>query len=176
MHDETIPENQIVASPDHAAHKHPPVSSIEDVIVFKLARFVAINERLGARWSEALFDLSINEWRLLALVQGHGAIRAGDLAQIMLMDKSQLSRLIRRLTARELVISKTDKEDARAVALSITDKGLTLYQEMMAEVMRRNERVIAALETEEVAQFNTLLDRLITHNLGLLEARQNEEG
>ena len=90
--------------------RHPPIQSIEDVIVFKLARFVGINERLGQRWSEALFDLSLKEWRMLALVQKRGPVRAGDLAELMLMDKSQLSRLVKSLSAKQLVATITDDE------------------------------------------------------------------
>lgn len=155
---------------------HPPVQSIEDVIVFKLLRLAGINDRLGSRWSETLYNLSINEWRMMALVQAHQPARAGDLAQLMLMDKSQVSRLIRSLTGKEHIVSKPDRDDARAITLSLTSKGTILFAEIMHEVMRRNERVLAALDAEEVAQFNGLLDRLLAHNLDLLEARQREEG
>lgn len=155
---------------------HPPVSSIEDVIVFKLARLTAVNERLGNRWSETLFGLSLNEWRMLALVQAHQPVRAGDLADSMLMDKSQLSRLNRSLTDKKYIKSKPDKLDARAITLGLTPGGQRLFERIIAQVMRRNEVVLGALDEQEVAQFNGLLDRLLAHNLGLLEARQRTEG
>ena len=155
--------------------RHPPIQSIEDVIVFKLARFVGINERLGQRWSEALFDLSLNEWRMLALVQKRGPVRAGDLAELMLMDKSQLSRLIKSLSAKRLINPTADKGDARARMLRLTAKGLVLYKDVLAEVMRRNERVLEALSPEEAVQFDGMLNRLINHNPGRLEARQAED-
>ncbi|MGB3244792.1 MAG: MarR family winged helix-turn-helix transcriptional regulator [Sulfitobacter sp.] len=152
--------------------RHPPVNSIEDVIVFKLARLVGINDRAGHRWSEQLFDLSLNEWRMLALVQANAPVRAGDLAELMLMDKSQLSRLIRSLSKKRLIKSMPDKDDARAIVIEVTSKGQMLYEEVMAEVLRRNERVLEVLSPEEVAQFDRLLGRLIQHNLALLEAMQ----
>lgn len=173
---ESRPMNNETPPPIPSGPLHPPVNTIEDVIVFKLVRFAAINDRLGNRWSETLFDLSINEWRMMALVQAHQPVRAGDVAQLMLMDKSQLSRLIRSLTAKGHVVSKPDRDDARAITLSLTSKGRMLFEEIMREVMRRNEGVLAALDPEEVGQFNALLDRLLQHNLGLLEARQREEG
>ncbi len=149
--------------------KHPPIVSIEDVIVFKLARLVGLNERTGQRWTQKLFDLSINEWRLLALTQAHGPAHPGDLADLMLMDKSQLSRLIKALGAKGLIKNKLDPKDARAVVLSLTARGRTLYDDVIKEVIRRNERVLAPLSTAEVQVFDEMLGRLIDHNLTLWE-------
>ena len=157
-----------VAKPIATGPLHPPVKTIEDVMVFKLRRLTAINERAGHRWSETLYDLSLNEWRMLALVQAHEPVRAGDVAELMLMDKSQLSRLIRSLTAKSLIKSNPDKEDARAITLSLTEKGQMLFEEIMAQVMLRNERVLEALSPDEVTQFDGLLDRLIDHNMRML--------
>ena len=155
--------------------RHPPVQSIEDVITFKLARFVGINERLGHRWSETKFNLSLNEWRMLALVQAHAPVRAGDLADLMLMDKSQLSRLIKSLEAKKTLKSKPDPHDARAVVLSLSTKGQLLYEEVLAEVLRRNENVLAALTEDEIAVFDGLLSRLVRHNEQLLALRMREQ-
>ena len=165
-----------VSSPITTGPLHPPVKTIEDVIVFKLGRFTAINERMGQRWSETMFDLSLNEWRMLGLIEAHQPVRAGDLAELMLMDKSQLSRLIKSLTAKTHITSLPDKEDARAITLSITVEGQKLFEDIIAQVMHRNEVVLGALSTEEVIQFNGLLDRLLHHNMGLLKDRRRSEG
>ena len=148
--------------------KHPPIKSIEDVIVFKLARLTGLNEHMGHHWSEKLFDLSLNEWRLLALTQAYGPARPGDLAELMLMDKSQLSRLIKALTGKSLIKSKVAPKDARAVVLSLTTKGQALYGEVIAEVVHRNDRVLAPLSAAEVEVFDEMLGRLIEHNLARL--------
>ena len=150
--------------------KHPPVTTIDDVFTFKMNRFVMINEREGHRWSADLFDLSLNEWRVLALVNAHEPVRAGDVAELMLMDKSQLSRLIKTLTNKQLIKSQPDANDARAIVLSVTPKGLTLYTNMMVEVIRQNEKVLMPLSVDEVAQFNDMLDRLTAHSLALLRS------
>ncbi|MGJ8616038.1 MAG: MarR family transcriptional regulator [Sulfitobacter sp.] len=79
---------------DYSSAKHPPVQSIEDVFTFKMNQFVTVNEREGHRWAKKYFDLSLNEWRVFALIKAHAPVRASDVADQMLMDKSQLSRLI----------------------------------------------------------------------------------
>lgn len=151
------------------APKHPAVGSVMDVVTFRMARLVAINTRAGQHWTERLFDLSLNEWWLLAVTHAHKSIRAGDMAELLVMDKSQLSRLIRALVDKNLIKSAQDPDDARAVVLDVTSKGHLLHQQVLAEVLRRNENVLAPLSREEVAQLGDMLDRLTDHNIDLLK-------
>jgi DNA-binding MarR family transcriptional regulator len=162
-------------SPGQPGGKHPPVSTIEDVITFRLQRLVAIGDRAGNHWSERLFDLTINEWRLLALVKGRAPARAGEMAELLYMDKSQLSRVIKALQKKGLIRNTPDPNDGRAVALMPTAKGKRLYSAMMEEVLRGNERVLAPLTEEEVAFFDDILGRLIAHSQALLEARLGQK-
>lgn len=150
---------------------HPAVDDISDVMSFKLQRLVAIAERAGDDWSERRFDLSLNEWRLLAAVQAKEPTRPSDVADFLLMDKSQLSRVIRQLRDRHLVRNTADPDDGRAVALKLTGKGRMLYDQIMEEVMRSSERLVSPLSPEEIEALNDMLDRLIDHSHHLLSAR-----
>lgn len=155
--------------------KHPPALTIEDVITFRLNRLVSIGERAGHHWSERLFDLSLNEWRMLALIRSRAPCRAGDVADLLLMDKSQTSRVIRSLLKKELIQNMPDPDDGRAVALRLSEKGDALYEEIFTEVIASNERVLSALSEEEVRSFNHMLGKLIGHSLDLLEARMGRK-
>ena len=167
-----MPDDSItIGDPKGAVSKHPPVSTIEDVITFRLQRLVTIGDRAGNQWSERLFDLTLNEWRLLALIVAHAPARAGDMADLLYMDKSQLSRVIKSLQTRGLIKNAADPNDGRAVALKPTGKGKKLYATVMEEVLRSNERVLAPLTAEEVALFDGILGKLIEHTNALLEAR-----
>lgn len=158
-----------------SAGKHPAVSSIEDVITFRLHRLVTIGERAGQHWFDRLFGLKLNEWRLLALIVAYAPARASDMADRLFMDKSQLSRVIKTLQKKKLIKNATDPSDGRAVALKPSGKGKKLYAAVMEEVMRRNERVLAPLSAEEIQVFDATLEKLIAHNLQLLKTRQAEE-
>ncbi len=151
--------------------KHPPVETIEDVITFRLQLLVAIGERAGEHWSERLFDLSLNEWRLLALVKARAPSRAGEMSDLLLMDKSQTSRVIKSLLNKGLIRNTPDLDDGRAIALVITKAGNRLYTRVFEEVMRSNERILVPLTAEEVAALDTILDKLVGHTRDLLEKR-----
>ena len=156
---------------DHV-RKHPEVSSIEDVITFRLRRLVAIGEKAGQQWSERLFDLKLNEWRLLALIVAHAPARASDMADLLFMDKSQMSRVIKALEGKDLIKNANDPKDGRANALKPTGKA---YASVMDEVMRSNERVLAPLSLEEVQAFDVMLEKLTQHTRALLDARMAQE-
>ncbi len=155
--------------------RHPEVTSIEDVITFRLQRLVSINERAGHQWSERMFDVSLNEWRLLALIVARAPTRAGDMSDALLMDKSQLSRVIKSLLKKALIRNMTDPNDGRAIALQPTSKGIALHEKMMVEVLRGNERVLAPLDPKEVEALTTILDKLLDHAQELLSARLERE-
>ena len=159
---------------DHV-RKHPEVSSIEDVITFRLRRLVAIGEKAGQQWSERLFDLKLNEWRLLALIVAHAPARASDMADLLFMDKSQMSRVIKALEGKDLIKNANDPKDGRANALKPTGKGKKTYASVMDEVMRSNERVLAPLSVEEVQAFDVMLEKLTQHTRALLDARMAQE-
>lgn len=48
----------------------------------------AVNLILGEHWTQRLFDLSLNEWWLLAVTFAHTSIRARDMSEMLVMDKS----------------------------------------------------------------------------------------
>lgn len=151
--------------------KHPAASSIEDVITFQLQLIVSIGERAGRQWSEGMFELSLNEWRMLALVKSRAPCRAGEISDLLHMDKSQTSRLIKSLQTKKLVENRPDPGDGRAISLFLTDEGQSLYARIFDEVLRSNERILSPLSREEVQVFHQTLGKLISHSQDLLEAR-----
>jgi DNA-binding MarR family transcriptional regulator len=154
---------------------HPPVNTIEDVIVFKMARAVGISHRIGQNFTESMFGLSLNEWRLMALITIHGPIRAGDLAELMLMDKSQLSRIIRMLTKKELVQSMPDKNDARAVALQVTEKAEELHTVMLAEAERRSKIFFGELSGAELLELNRLIEKITVNGMAAMQRLEDNQ-
>lgn len=151
--------------------KHPRADTIEDVISFRLNLLVSIGERAGHQWSERLFNLSLNEWRLLALVKARAPSRAGSIADLLLMDKSQTSRVIKSLLGKKLIRNRPDPTDGRAIVLEPTEAGSELHDRVFKEVLKSNERVLSPLTQDEVATLDSILDKLVVHTQDLLERR-----
>ncbi len=74
-------------------------------------------------------DLTVNEFDALINTPPDEQIRQRDLLQLMVLSRSALSRLLRRLEARGLVTQTPDPEDQRGVLVELTEKGFALRDE-----------------------------------------------
>ncbi len=152
---------------------HPNITTIEDMLTFKIARFAAINARDGAVIFRNAFGLTLNEWRVMGLVAAHAPLGLLELADRVLMDKGQLSRTVQALVTRGEVVSRVCPLDARRVELTLTAKGTVRHAQLLAFARDRNEEVLACLSLADARQFIALLDRLLDHNASLVRDNGN---
>lgn len=148
---------------------HPRIGDIRDLLTFRIALLSAAADRVGQRWLAREFGLRIMEWRVLGVVAALGPVRFLDVARTLIVDKGQLSRLVKALAARGLLASAPDPDDQRTIRLSPTADGAALHRRVLARALERNERVVAALEPDEVETLFALLDKLqpfMTHRAG----------
>ena len=75
--------------------------------------------------------LGISATQLTALMtlKKHNGVLMKDLATILMLDKSAVTGLARRMQANGLIIRETHQSDARASLLTITDKGEQILSE-----------------------------------------------
>ena len=153
-------QNRSAAVEDGRSTRHPAVDDIRGLLTFRIAMLAAANDRMGQSWLQGDFGLRILEWRVLGLVSAMQPVRFGAVARTLLVDKGQLSRLVKQLVERGLIASGADREDQRNVLLSLTDRGRTLHEEVLAVALARNDLVLAALSGEEASMLFRLLDKL----------------
>ncbi len=75
-------------------------------------------------------ELSWPEARVLMLIAVATPVSPKDVAAKLALDRSYTSRIIKRLTAAQLVIKTTSSTDSRAIILSLTAAGKTLDQQL----------------------------------------------
>ncbi|MBC9795537.1 MarR family winged helix-turn-helix transcriptional regulator [Sinomicrobium weinanense] len=71
---------------------------------------------------------SLAEIRVVYEIFHHKGIRASQIMEIMHIDKSYLSRILKKLEKDGLLLRERSEEDARAFLLSLTEKGNTEFQ------------------------------------------------
>lgn len=158
------------ASPWSSLSRNGASLHIEDFLTFRLTRLSnALRNNMTKRYLEE-FDLSLPEWRLLALVTRFSPLRFSELTSRSSMDKGQVSRTLRVMTKRGLtktkVIAQRGSRSAEALAapvsVSITPKGKALYQAVLPMAQRRQAQILQTLnESERVGLYNAL-DKLFT--------------
>lgn len=156
----TRSSNPWVALSRNGANLH-----IEDFLTFRLTRLSnALRNNMTKRYLEE-FDLSLPEWRLLALVTRFSPLRFSELTNRSSMDKGQVSRTLRVMTKRGLtktkIIAQRGSRSAEALAapvsVSITPKGKALYKSVLPVAQRRQAAMLQTLnDSERVALYQTL--------------------
>lgn len=73
---------------------------------------------------------SLSEVRVMYEIQANREVQASHIMEAMDIDKSYLSRILKRLEKDGLIVRKASKQDGRAIVLSFTTKGETLFREL----------------------------------------------
>lgn len=147
---------------------HPKVNAISDGLAFKLARLVAIHERHGNYNFSKKFNLSLNEWRVLGLANEMEPVFFRDIRIMMNIDKGQLSRAIKQLVKKEILLSTESKEDARLIEITTTLKGKKLHDKMLKFSVERNEEIIQGLTSEDLREFCRILEKITKSSISLV--------
>jgi DNA-binding MarR family transcriptional regulator len=118
-----------------------------------------VSGAIARRYSER-FDLTIPEWRAMAVLGGTSGLSAGEVAARTAMDKVQVSRAIARLAAHKRVQRVTDSADARVTRLSLTAKGRAIYDEIVPLALALEDVLLKALSPADRTSLETIMAKL----------------
>lgn len=119
-----------------------------------------ISRAIAARYAKT-FDLTIPEWRIIAVLGRRPGLTAKEIVEATEMDKVAVSRAVAKLSAAKRVAASTDSADARRQALTLTAQGETLHARIAPIALESERRLLASLDTRERAQLDALVDRLL---------------
>ena len=147
---------------------HPKVNAISDGLAFTLARLVALHERDGNHSFNKKFGVSLNEWRVLGLANENEPVFFRDIRRLLNIDKGQLSRAIKQLVKKDILVSKGSNIDARLVEISTTPKGRKLHDSMLNYSAERNEIIVQGLTKLECKELFRLLEKITQSSKSLI--------
>ena len=104
--------------------------------------------------------LTLQQFNTLRILRGqHPDSASVNLLKDRMIDKmSNVSRIIDKLKAKDLVSRKPCKHDRRQVDVKITEKGLQLLEELAVK-MEEWEKKLHTISEDEAATLNELLDK-----------------
>lgn len=120
----------------------------------------AVSEGLAEVYRESA-DLSVTEWRLLAVLAAQPGVAATELVRITLLDKVAISRALKRLLARRLVRRTTVRNDRRQRRLRLSEAGHALYGSIAPKVAEKERELLAVLGTAGRMQLEKLLKQVL---------------
>ncbi len=106
------------------------------------------------------FDLSITEWRVLAILGRYPGISANEVAERAAMDKVAVSRAVAHLIKSARLKRAIDSNDRRRSMLSLSAKGQKVYDQVAPLAKRHEERLLAHLTEQECIWLDRIIDKL----------------
>lgn len=108
----------------------------------------------------ARFQLTRDEWRVLAALHQNPTMKTGDAIAHTTMEKMQASRAITRLEEGGFISRTEDENDRRHRVLSLTPAGKTLVKKIIPLVQARETFLLEGLDDQERAVLDRALDKL----------------
>ena len=105
-------------------------------------------------------DLSLAQHEMLVAIFQHSGLTQKELSERLLVIKSNVSALIKKLEARRLVQRMTDPDDTRNKRLSLTPAGAALVRESFALQNRIVDAMASVMTDEELAMVTDIMRRV----------------
>lgn len=133
---------------------------LQQYLTYRLARVQAKLNAQGARLLQEAVGLTLAQWRVVALVGAAGTTRLSELARKAALDKGLLSRNVKALIARGLIVAQQDEVDHRVQHLTLTPEGKKVFERALPITRKRQEWLREDLSEEEIRLFRKVLDKL----------------
>lgn len=145
--------------PVPASAEHAPLQ-LEHFLPYRLSILSNTISQTIADDYQRRYDLSMTEWRVMAVLARFEGLSAREVAERTAMDKVAVSRALSRLVEAGRVNRDTHDGDKRRSVLSLTDAGWVMHDEVAPMARAREREVLARLDAEEQAWLARILDKL----------------
>ena len=109
------------------------------------------------------FALSVNEWRIMAVLGEYPGSSADEVSVKIQIEKSIVSRALQKLLKRHLVLREVDDNDRRRQNLHLTATGKDIYRQVVPVSYAYEDELLQCFSDRERASFDKLIDKLYTH-------------
>jgi len=155
---------------DKALEQEAPIVLIRELLSYRLSGTAnAISRSAAARFRQE-FDVSLGEWRTLALLGAEPDLSLNELARAANLDKGQMSRVVAGLIERGFVLRETADNGGRTIKLSLTRSGQAIYKKLIRIASARNAAFLACLTPQELKHLYSALGKLSTLARAMLHA------
>ncbi|MBI1622028.1 MarR family winged helix-turn-helix transcriptional regulator [Aquamicrobium zhengzhouense] len=132
-----------------------------------------LNNRLswgGSQLYLKLFDIGLNEWRILSALRNEPGIQALRICEMITLNKSVVSRSTRRLEEMKLVEARLEQGKR---LLWLLPRGAELHDQIIEIAYRRQDALLDGFDQKDLDTLYGLLERM-RQNLKKVDKVDNE--
>ncbi|MFB9067909.1 MarR family winged helix-turn-helix transcriptional regulator [Pseudofulvimonas gallinarii] len=138
----------------------PALLDLDRFLPYRLSRLSnRISQQIASTYVDR-FDLSVTEWRVMAVLGRYPGLSANEVAERTAMDKVAVSRAVARLVQQGRLRRDVAEDDRRRSVLQLTAAGRKIYAQVAPEVLATGSRLLGALDRDELALLMALLEKL----------------
>jgi DNA-binding MarR family transcriptional regulator len=119
---------------------------LEQFLSFHVVRLAQALQRASSRQYLDDVDLTVSDWRILALVRRYGPVQFAEVAQRSSLDKAQVSRTVKNLRERGLLAAEGDSAHAQRIVLSVTAAGRRAHAQVLPRAAKVQSGLLRALK------------------------------
>jgi DNA-binding MarR family transcriptional regulator len=134
---------------------------LESFFPYRLALLADAVSRSMAQIYGERFDLSRDEWRVLAALAGHVPARTAMVIERTTLDKVSVSRALVRMERKGLIARDTDPDDSRGHLIRLLPAGRALFRKIVPMVRSREAYLLDGLDEPERLALASALDKLL---------------
>ena len=126
-------------------------------------RLSVLSNRISSSVAEIYsehFQLTITEWRVMAILGRYPDLSANEVAQRSAMDKVAVSRAVARLIEAGRLTREMHDDDRRRSVLRLSDEGMRIYEQIAPLALAFERQLLGDMTPEERALLFRVLDRL----------------
>jgi DNA-binding MarR family transcriptional regulator len=135
---------------------------LDQFIPFRLSVLSNVVSMNIARAYAREFDLSIPEWRVLAVLARYPDLSAVEVAERTAMDKVAVSRAVQSLLKARRLARTYDQGDRRRSMLRLSTSGRSVYTRVAPLALAYEKKLLATLSAADRQTLDRLMTQLLT--------------
>ena len=134
--------------------------NLQRFLPYRLTKLSGIISRSLAERYSRQFDLTIQEWRILAILGEKPGLTAREVGDLASLDKVNISRATDKLEKAGRIKRKVVAEDRRAFSLYLTENGQDILDRIIPLASGYEDLLLDRFSPEEIEQLDSFLNRL----------------
>jgi len=133
-----------------------PTRKLAGVVPYRMARTNAEMVKLVSLLCEAN-GFTLNLWRVMSAIGSFRSISPMEIGKLTTIDKAMVSRAIRDLVDRGLILRRADERDARWAQIELTEAGTAVFDRMVAGIDALEKHLFGEIGSEKMDAFMDML-------------------